>query len=263
MSHRPSLCLSYIFPDDQYNGFYLPLSLELNRRHPWVDSVSVLVTNRPGCGSYEVDGVQFHCGGFGYGHDRQPENGGIDAVAARNRQLELAEGTHCDWTLICDADEWFEDGVGDFLREIDRRSSCVAGWLGLHHLVSDSQQLHNKSHPTRSVAGIEAAVFDPHIRLIRNNRGIKYALHRSRVFRNGNPNRTSHCGLNVNRDDPDRHGVTEDRLHFHMRYLLGPKCDKNYATAELPADWTRSPIDVSLPAAVMEAWLETRAADAA
>ena len=251
---RPSVCLSYLHAPGTWSDAYLPLSLEVMKDYDWITQISILNSN--GIGDSHVNGgkIRQDYQNFGYGHETQPEDGGIDAVTARNYQLSCAMQGDCDWVLMCDTDEWFDY---DLIKVIEDQHRSVRNivWLEQFHMVSPTMHMHNKNHPRTDVMGMSVNMFDPHSRIVRNGCGARFVPNINEEFRDKQLNRTSHCVLDV--PDAYRNGFAEGPYHYHMRYLLDPKRGHDWASAALPVNMLRSKLeDAKIPAAVLATYQE-------
>lgn len=222
--------------------------------YDWVTQISILISNGEGRDGVNGGKIRQDYKNFGYGHDKQPENGGIDAVSARNYQLACAMQGDCDWVLLCDTDEWFDYSLIYAIEE-EHASVRNVAWLEQFHMVSPTAHIHKSNHPRTNVMGMRVSMFDPHARVVRNGSGVQFVPNIDVEFRNNQPNRTSHCVLDEN--DAFRNGFVEGRYHYHMRYLLDPKRGNDYAVTAPPAGLARSPLGgVTLPEPILTTWRE-------
>jgi len=250
---RPSVCLSYIHAEDTWSDEYLPISLQVMEAYDWVTQISILITNRSYGHRRNYGKVRFDYGTFGFGHDKPPKDGGIDAIKARNRQLACAQSGDCDWTLLCDTDEWFSYDLIEVIEKADADEKFECIWLELFHLVSPNMHVHNKRHPQARIMDFDIPMFDPHGKVIRNGSGLHFVPNVNEEFRLAQPNPTSHPDLSIQRNY--KQVITPGPYHFHMRYLLDPKRGHDYAAHDPPEGFARSYLaGLSLPNVVEKTW---------
>lgn len=234
---NPSVCVVYVHADEPE---FLSRSLQIMQSYAWVSSIVVLDTGR----SKPVlpENIIHPAEVFGYGFEEQPEHGGFHEVAARNRSLDIALKTGCDWLLLCDADEFFMESMFAEITAADRAGKDVV-WLSCYHHTAPNRCIW-ESGEIRQVFGSGPRLYDPHPRAIRASRRWRYIVNQS--YGVGLRNRTKHCHLNhhagrqVHRAD--------GHLHVHTRHMFYPK-----RPSDLSKYATRHIAD-ALPDIILSTW---------
>ena len=222
------LAFSYLTAD-YYNDEMLRESVAQVSQYRWVDRVIILQTTSHIPQSAIDDKVTLLGADFGYGFDREPEEGGFDELSARNLQLQLLHLTGQPWLGLIDADELFTENTGELLTRADAAGKTRIVFE-CHHLYKTGRKIWPEQLTTFGGYSIN----DPHCRIFRR----RYA---AEVFQPAprhiaKTNRTQHCQLA---------GVTAEQclvvtgayhLHFPDRKLISSSARPAAgAEARLPA----------------------------
>ena len=103
---------------------YLARLIQVHEQYPWVASILALDTSQKL--PFERRGKTLFGGlDYGYGFDRQPEQGGYDEIAARESALKIARGETGQWSLIADADELYHPQFDLVLAAAERQAAAA------------------------------------------------------------------------------------------------------------------------------------------
>lgn len=243
----PTVCVTYIHAQEDA---FLTRSLASMASYDWILRFVVLHTDRNAPRRWDEARRTLHVyENFGRGFDCQPEEGGLDEVSARNRSLELAEQQGTDWTMICDADEFYMPAAYTaILQAVARRQ--VAIWYPCFHFCSLTEYLWDENC-YRNVLGM-TGLMDPHVRAFRTDRRFRYRGHDNRDWLAQLPNRTLHCGLQVPHNTASAAvAPAEQVMHVHTRHMFRDKRNKD-TVRTTPK---RIAAGLVMPEAIREAWL--------
>ena len=184
---------------------YLARLIDIHEPYPWVSSIVAFDTSQ--ALPFTRRGKVLHCGrDFGYGFDKQPEQGGYDEINARQTALKIARGENHFWSLIVDADEIYHPGFDRVLDVAEGQGSnavCVECWP----LVTPQRYVYNRE----AVFDIDnLRLHDPHVRAISKLTEVTYTPS-PQHWRFAN--RTQHCR-------PDSIAKTHTApgfYHFHVK----------------------------------------------
>lgn len=215
----------------------------------WVSKIVVLQTDG-GCDylpQLSHPKVRHISEDFGKGLDKQPEDGGFNEVAARNRLTQAAKESGCRWLLTCDADEFFMPGTEVALGEAEA-SDKLAVWFSCYHFRNPRQHLWLPGM-VRDVRPLGIKMHDPHLRAMRLDQQWFWVMN-DRVRQTGYGNRTAHCYPSA---VPWRQAVgVNELLHIHTRQMFDPK----RLQAEILDKLDHREADLTMPAAIVNAWSE-------
>jgi hypothetical protein len=249
LSLTPTVCLAYLCGQDQD---FLARSLAVMEPYVWIEHIITLHTE--GSKPPQRQGKQQHLyEEFGSGFERQPEDGGFHEINARNRLLELAAASGCQWVLLCDPDEFFLPATFGELRQAHH---CGKGavWFSCYHFRDPQRYLW---WPTlvRKVAGSVQPLHDPHPRALRLDLEWQYSPHPSEDTLSRFRNRTQHCRVLPSPAHLSHHAY--DLLHVHTRHMFHPKRPPE---AALDARENRA-AGVELPDVILQHWRRQQTTD--
>lgn len=242
----PTVCLVYLHADEPQ---FLVRSRIIMKTHPWVTKIVTLNTRERNPIAEGVDDEQrsySFSGKFGYGFDKQPEDGGFDEIRARNHALDLAEKMGCTWTLICDCDEFFTDETYSDICDAHHQGKAVV-WFSCYHFRDPSKYLWCPDYLKTVLHSKE--MHDPHPRAFRTAARLRYVLNPADAYRSKLRNRTQHCQLQSTAGRK-AHFVYGLR-HVHTKHMFDPK---RPSQEELNKETWWTATGFQMPDVMVQAW---------
>lgn len=248
-----SITIAYIVNSDAYRE--LSMSIEYMRNFPGLKHIVVLNT----AGEETPPGdkvVQYVSHNFGRGMDKQPEDGGIDEVAARNYMRELAIGCGTEWWMFLDADEVMQHEAWSEIAKA-HAYNYVAAWSSRINLRSP--ELHVHEHPPIRMRDIGPMLVDPQLRMFTSQLGAHFVPMPAEVVGHLS-NRTLHTSIVPTMPEVYLHERTwkcEQPYLLHFRHFLEPRrSEDGYCHNNRVGRWHISnvPSGVKIPEQYLIAW---------
>lgn len=153
---------------------------------------------------------------FGQGWDKSTDDGGFNEVSARNFAIQMAETFGTEWLLQCDPDEFYTPRLSEIMEYSDSFDSV---FFSCTHMINDEKCV---EYPFRQIKLREVPIHDPHLRLWRARRGVKFAYNKDPSVA-GMINKSMHCNPEPWLGFPNRTLVFNEVCHIHLHDYVKEK----------------------------------------
>lgn len=196
--------IAYIFANEPTALYH---SLSVMTQFEWVNKAIVLDTTK----DFELKkiGPKIHLLGknFGNGFDKQPEDGGLDEISARNFVMDLAR-EDSDWIIRLDADEVLSYEFVNLIHEAEKNNkNCVM--VGIHSILGSNQIIYY-DHP------FPFGLHNPHYIAFKSDMKMRYAPNGNSELVKTFKNRTIHMSNAGIEDDKVLYSNKKYHLHLDM-----------------------------------------------